>query len=179
MVPSISVSEDTYRRIEDRAKPFEDSSPEDVLRRLLDKTEAEKSGTGGGSSPADLVSKGGRIPHGSELRMRYKGREYRAVVDDGKIIWEGKSYSSPSKAAVAVIQSTGSDRTTADGWRYWEVKTPESGEWRLADEVRADSQGFPDRNGQKSPMEKAKESVNKLSEEEKEKVKEMLDLGDD
>jgi predicted CopG family antitoxin len=168
-MPNIQVSPDTYRRIEDRAKPFEDSEPEDVIRRLLDKTESTNPKAFEEEGGADLVSKGGTIPHGSELRMNYKGREYHAVVDDGKIIWDGKAFSSPSEAAVAVIQSTGQDQTRANGWDYWKVKTPESGEWRLADEVREK----PD------VLREAQEALNKLSEEEVEELKRELGLTDE
>jgi len=167
-MPSIPVSEKTFRRIEDRAKPFEDTKPEDVIRRLLDQTESKRSEKNTGPKPADLVSKGGRIPHGSELRMTYKGKEYRAEVDDGRIYWNGQSYSSPSKAAVAVIRSTGSDRTTADGWRHWEVKTPGSDEWRLADDVRS---GQSNGTSDDDPLEK----VRQLPAEEKQALLKMLE----
>lgn len=168
-MPNIQVSPETYRRIEDRAKPFEDSEPEDVIRRLLDRTKPTRSKAFDEDRGADLVSKGGTIPHGSELRMNYKGREYHAVVDDGKIIWDGKAFSSPSEAAVGVIQSTGQDQTRANGWDYWKVKTPESGEWRLADELREK----PDL------WREAKKAIDKLSEEEVEQLKRELGLTDE
>jgi hypothetical protein len=166
-MPNIQVSQQTYQRIESRARPFEDTKPEDVIRRLLDDTEGAESQSSKGAKSADLVSRGGRLPHGSKLRMKYKGAEYHAVVDDGKIVWNGQNYSSPSKAAVAVIRSTGSDRTTADGWRHWEVKTPASGEWRLADDVRNGSRGEKKTNG-------AIKSIDHLSGEEKKDLIKIL-----
>lgn len=188
-MPSIRISQQTLRRIEDRAKPFEDTEPEDVIRRLLDKTEADQPEMRtNGRSPADLVSRGGRIPHGSELRMKYKGREYRAVVDDGRIVWNGETYSSPSKAAVAVIQSTGTERNTADGWRHWEVKTPKSGMWRLADDIRSDEDPQLDLDEYseelaeklkndpdlREDLREVKRRFERLSEEQKDEVREWL-----
>lgn len=132
-MPTISVSDRTMSRIEARAIPFKDQSPEDVIERLLDKTEQDDSGSQDSrSSGADLVTRGGRIPHGSKLRATYKGSEYHARVDDGKIVWNGQRFDSPSKAAIAVIQSTGTDRQAENGWRFWEVQTPGSGKWRPA-----------------------------------------------
>jgi hypothetical protein len=128
-------------RLADRAIPFEDSEPEDVIRRLLDKTEGgEPRGQTGEISPADLVSRGGRIPHGSKLRATYKGTEYYAEIDDGKVGWNGRRFESLSKAAVAVIRSTGTDRRTENGWRFWEVKTPESNDWETAYDLRSDDE---------------------------------------
>lgn len=147
---------------------FEDSQPEDVIRRLLDRTEVDRTKGTTTDQGADLVSKGGRIPHGSELRMRYKGKEYHAVVEDGKIVWEGRTFGSPSEAAVAVVRSAGSDRARVNGWEYWEVKTPESGEWRVADNLR--SNGDPD----EAEKEELLGKIEALSEEQREKVKAEL-----
>lgn len=168
-MPTIQLSEQTFRRIKERAIPFEDSKPEDVVCRLLDKTEAEQSEESlSGDTPADLVTKGGRIPHGSKLRMTYKGTEFRAVVDDGKITWNGERFDSPSQAAVAAIRSTGSDRTTANGWREWYVKTPESGEWRLAKDLQSDLQS------DKALIAEAQRKIEKLSDKQKAELRQEL-----
>lgn len=137
-MPTIRLSERTMSRLADRVIPFEDSEPEDVIRRLLDKTERDEPGSQPSEiSPADLVSRGGRIPHGSNLRATYKGTEYYAEIDDGKVDWNDRRFESLSKAAVAVIRSTGTDRRTENGWRFWEVKTPDSNDWEIAYDLRS------------------------------------------
>lgn len=133
-MPTIQISEKTLTRLKKQVIPFEDREPEDVIIRLLELTEKENkyhlneihtSTTG-----ADLVSHAGRIPNGSKLKANYKGREYFAEVQDGRVVWRDREFSSLSKAAVAVIQSTGSSRPTENGWRFWEVKKPGEVEWK-------------------------------------------------
>lgn len=135
---TIEVSEDVYRGLQALARPFEDE-PNDVIRRLLDASivQPKEGERETGQKPgADLVSHVGRVPHGSRLRARYRGREYNAQVLDGQVVWEGRRFESLSKAAVAVIQSTGSSRGTENGWRFWEVEDPKSGEWKPATEYQ-------------------------------------------
>ncbi len=129
----IEVSEDVYRGLQALARPFEDE-PNDVIRRLLETSavQPKERGETGQRPGADLVSHVGRVPHGSRLRARYKGRQYDAQVLDGQVVWEGRRFESLSKAAVGVIQSTGSSRGTENGWRFWEVEDPTTGEWRPA-----------------------------------------------
>ena len=131
-MPKINISEETLDRLKEIAIPFEDKEEEDVIKRLLDKESENKHGEPKSNlnNGRDLKSHSGRIPHGSELKAVYKGQEYFAEIDDGKVSWNGKKYSSVSKAAVAVIQSTGSKRTTENGWRFWEVKEPGNNKWK-------------------------------------------------
>ena len=132
VMPTIHISEETLERLKKIAIPFEDKEEEDVIKRLLDKEFKSKNGEAKSdfSTDRDLTSHSGRIPHGSKLKAVYKGQEYFAEIDDGKVRWKGKKYSSVSKAAVAVIQSTGSKRTTENGWRFWEVKEPGNNKWK-------------------------------------------------
>lgn len=159
---TVELPDDLYRRLQERATPFEDA-PADVIRRALDALEIvegqrnhadEEVGsalakeaseelpawrrklleiTGG----ADLVSHVGRVPHGTKLRTRYRGKEYYAEVLDAWVVWNGQRYPSLSQAAVAVIQSTGSPRPTENGWRFWEYLDETTGEWRRLAELRA------------------------------------------
>lgn len=133
-MPTIHISEETLEGLKNLAIPFEDKKEEDVIKRLIEK-EFKKNNCEGRSeiitkNGKDLTSHSGRIPHGSELRAVYKGEEFFAKVNDGKVIWKGNEYGSVSKAAVAVIQSTGSKRTTENGWRFWEVKEPGKNKWK-------------------------------------------------
>ncbi|MBA7492002.1 hypothetical protein ES702_02551 [subsurface metagenome] len=77
------------------------------------------------------------LQEGLKLHKEYNGKMYTAEVVKGeKIKVGGKTYNSPSSAAVAVIQSTGSKRKTEDGWRFWKYKDPKTGEEKLLDELR-------------------------------------------
>jgi hypothetical protein len=67
----------------------------------------------------------GEIKVGDKLKMAYGPRKgekktYEGVVgEDGSITVLGKTFSSPSYAAVFVIQSAGSKRKTVNGWTSW------------------------------------------------------------
>ncbi len=62
---------------------------------------------------------------GQSLFMSYRPRggdkkQYEAIVStDGSLETLGRSFSAPSYAALACIQSAGSDRETVNGWRTW------------------------------------------------------------
>ena len=74
---------------------------------------------------------------GMKLKKMYKGKEFVAeVIDNQKISFNGKIYNSVSMAAVAAIRSTGSKRTTEDGWRWWTYKNLDSGKYESIDELR-------------------------------------------
>jgi hypothetical protein len=130
-MPQVQISDELFKRAQRHAVPLIDTV-EDVFNRALDALESGNGHTpsksiaplppGPSAGSSDLVSYVGRVPHGTELRMNYKGTEYLAEVKDGKVIWNGRSYKSVSDAAVAVIRSTGSDRPTEDGWRVWQAK---------------------------------------------------------
>ena len=75
------------------------------------------------------------------ISFPYKGVNHEAHIPKQeyskfpKIIYEGKEYSSPSKAAVVVIQKY-TNRTTEDGWRVWRYKDPKTGQLIPIDKLR-------------------------------------------
>jgi len=71
------------------------------------------------------------LPHGSEIRMRYKGRTYYAKVDGDQIMYEGK----PITPATLANTVAGSSR---NAWRDLWVKRPADAIWLLADQLRRD-----------------------------------------
>lgn len=78
--------------------------------------------------------KGRRVfpPPGTVLRAKYKGEWYEAIVKEENVInFNGKDYNSPSAAGVAVLPPG----RTNDGWRFWRMMDPGSGEWKTMDEV--------------------------------------------
>lgn len=69
------------------------------------------------------------VPRGLKLRSVYKGIEFTAeLVEDGKIRFRDQTYNSPTAAAIAAIQSTGSKRKNEDGLRWWKYVDPKTGE---------------------------------------------------
>jgi len=77
------------------------------------------------------------LPMGLKIYKEYKNIRLEAeIIENNKIKFNGKIYNSPSSAAVAAIQSTGSKRPTEDGWRFWKYKDPKTGKEELLDELR-------------------------------------------
>ncbi|MGD9875000.1 MAG: DUF2924 domain-containing protein [Kiritimatiellia bacterium] len=63
------------------------------------------------------------VTKGFELRKVYKGKTYKAfVLADGTVRYDGKIYTSPSHAAVAVT------KLSRNGWSFWRFKNA-SGQW--------------------------------------------------
>jgi len=77
------------------------------------------------------------LPVGLKIFKEYKNIRLEAeIIENNKIKFNGNIYNSPSSAAVAAIQSTGSKRSTEDGWRFWKYKDPKIGKEKLLDELR-------------------------------------------
>jgi len=76
----------------------------------------------------DLM-KAGLLAEHEELYMNYgfenqPKKNYKAIIkDDGSLHVLGRTYSSPSYAAVACINDSGSRRNTENGWRVWRNST--------------------------------------------------------
>jgi hypothetical protein len=107
----------------------------DVLREILglghkDSVKAQLNGKIDTSTGIAWISKGVTLPHGTELRATYKGRRYEAKIENGAIVYEGKSFKSLSPAAKAV---TGHPW---NGWDFWEYKLPGKNNWALMNKLR-------------------------------------------
>ena len=76
------------------------------------------------------VTNGVTFPHGTEFRGRYKGYTYFAKVDNGALILNGKTFYSPSAAAMTIT------RNPVDGWVFWDCKEPERPYWVNIREIR-------------------------------------------
>ncbi|NOT48940.1 MAG: DUF2924 domain-containing protein [Acidobacteria bacterium] len=121
MYQQIEIDFDVFKEL-----TFRRVSPEmtenDVIRDLL--------GLGKGITnethetvKSPWVGKGAVLPHGTELRMKYAGREYKAEISDGAFVYEGQLYKAPSPAAFAITSNP------VNGWNYWECKLPGSVKW--------------------------------------------------
>lgn len=65
-----------------------------------------------------------------KLHGRSKGKTFQAAVrDDGRIRFQGKTYASPTAAAVAATEYS------VDGWQFWKYERA-PGDWVRLDELR-------------------------------------------
>ena len=76
------------------------------------------------------VTKWGTFPHGTEFRGRYKGYTYFAKVDNGAMVLNGKTFLSPSAAAMTIT------RNLVDGWVFWDCKVPNESSWVSIREIK-------------------------------------------
>lgn len=76
-----------------------------------------------------LYCRGGKIPNGTLLRTKYKGKGVEGEVRGGVIWIDGKAYDTPSFAARAVGHGS------VNGWRVWEYLNAR-GQWRPLAELR-------------------------------------------
>ena len=63
------------------------------------------------------------FPKGTEFRGKYKGYFYYGKVSGGALMMNGREFSSPCAAAMAIT------RSSIDGWLFWDCKTPEASSW--------------------------------------------------
>jgi hypothetical protein len=114
-------------------RPDEATTYNDVIRKLLklDHSSPAASGAGSSSNAGGCEFKGVFLPNGTELRVTYKGQAHVATIKDGAWIGgDGIRRHSPSDAACAIT------KTNVNGWRFWKVKRPNDGAWRVLDELR-------------------------------------------
>lgn len=124
---TIEIDFDVHKRIETERKSFSET-PNAVLRRLLgignERPVERQPGDGRAWSGKGVV-----LPHGTELRMDYNGRQHSGRIDNGVWLVEGKKFKSPSAAAGGVALTKDGRRTSLDGWIYWQVKRPGDLDW--------------------------------------------------
>lgn len=134
---AIEIDFDVHKAIEQERKSFVET-PNDVLRRLLKLPSRQnlKAETRPPSGARAWSGEGVTLPHGTDLRMKYNGRQHRGEIVDGKWVVDGRTFESPSGAASGVAITKGGRRTRLDGWNYWEVKLPEDSAWKHISSLR-------------------------------------------
>lgn len=128
---TIEVDFDVFKQLTFR-RETEDVSYNDVIRELLglEQAKVNQITEAATSSTSDWIAKGVRFPSGTEFRATYKGTIRTGRVENGALVVNGKSYDSPSAAAVSI---TGSP---VNGWRFWECKMPGKASWQLIESLR-------------------------------------------
>lgn len=139
MYTSIEIDFDVFKELTVR-RSTPDVTENDVLRQLLGLnpvTSLQEQSNRAESVSAGIpwTSKGVTFPHGTKLRAEYGGRSYYAAIENGAIVYDGKSYKSPSAVAHAV---TG---TSANGWAFWECQLPGKSGWVRISELRNGRRG--------------------------------------
>jgi hypothetical protein len=137
---TLEVDFDVYKTVFAR-RANESISENDVLRELLglppkqaaagSQPAAQQSARAfDTTSPEDWVVKNVRFPQGTDFRATHKGKTYTGRVHGGALVVDGKSYESPSAAAVAITGNA------VNGWRFWECRLPGKSTWQLIDGLR-------------------------------------------
>ncbi len=129
-MPTIEIDFDVFKALTAR-RPTEEVSENDVLRQLLrlppHGASAAKSDNPG---PEDWVTKGVRLPVGTELRATYKGQIHMARVSAGALVLNSRRFNSPSAAAMSITSNP------VNGWTFWECRLPGQGRWTSLKELR-------------------------------------------
>jgi hypothetical protein len=121
---TIEIDFDVYKTLTNRRRS-EKETYNDVLRNILGlglliTTERNSNHR----SEGDWITKGVRFPSGTEFRANYKGNLYTAQVQDGSLYLNGKSYNSPSSAAISITGNS------VNGWLFWECRFPGHNIWK-------------------------------------------------
>lgn len=128
----IIIDIDVYKEIQNRINYIGEPA-NDVLRRVFnlkkmdDKVEEkpfQKLSPSGG-----LYCSNTFLPNGLKLRRFFKGIWHYAEVKNNAIIYNGKTFHSPSNAGVEA------SRTSVNGWIWWECEI-EPNKWVILDALR-------------------------------------------
>jgi hypothetical protein len=132
-MPTIEIDFDVYKALIAR-RPTEEVTENDVLRQLLNLPKLSAPAARDLPAREDWVTKGIRVPAGTQLRATYKGQTYAARVEDGALLLEGRRFESPSAAAMSI---TGHP---VNGWNFWQSRLPGQVAWKPLRTLR-DSHG--------------------------------------
>ncbi len=127
---TIEVDFDVYKALTLR-RPSEDITENDVLRELLGLPRTGKSAPAANvPAPGDWVTKGVRLPAGTEFRANYKGQTYLGRVAGGALVLSGERFDTPSAAAMSITKNP------VNGWTFWECRVPGRASWQMLKTLR-------------------------------------------
>jgi hypothetical protein len=127
----VDVDFEVFKEITVRRRS-EAMTENEVIREILGLSKpanhSRAAATSTGGTP--WVSKGVVFPSGTEFRATYKGQQHTGAVQNGALVLNGKRFSSPSAAAVAITNSP------VNGWMFWECLLPGTSKWKTIAELR-------------------------------------------
>lgn len=72
-----------------------------------------------------------------KMEKNYKGTILRAtILPDGKVEFEGTPYNSLSTAATHAVATVSGRRMAQDGWQFWKLQEPNTGQWKSLHTIR-------------------------------------------
>ncbi len=122
---AVPVPLELYSELSRRCPERVSSLIEDIAWGFLDRTAEDFKGLRG------IQWQSLPLPEGTQLRTKYLSEYKTASVEEEKIMWEGKSYSSPSQLAAAMRGGTSNN-----AWKVLEIKRPRDANWQIADFLR-------------------------------------------
>lgn len=134
---SIEVDWDIYKMIQTERRSFDE--PDYVaLRRLLKLPGPKESPAPNAELGLSWMEDGVEVPHGSLARMEYlRGSQvYEGRFLNGKLVVNGKSFSSLSAAAKALAKTRDGSNPSLNGWLYWKTQFPGDTVWRSLESMR-------------------------------------------
>lgn len=131
----IEIDFDVHKRLETERRSFSETANETLRRILGIEGRASKAVNSATTLGRPWAWKGVELPHGTELKMDYNGRQHVGVVQNGVWVVESREFNSPS-AACSVARTKNGRTTPLDGWKYWFVKQPGQSRWTLIDDLR-------------------------------------------
>jgi len=92
---------------------------------------------------SDLINKGILRPP-VKLVKNYKGATFHAtVLPDGKVEFQGVRYKSLSTAAERAAETLSGRRRAQDGWFFWKIEDPQTGELKYLEKLRQEFRRRP------------------------------------
>lgn len=134
---TIEIDFDVYKVIEAERQNFDEPRIA-ALRRLLGLPALPNSRNAKGSKREGRAwsGEGVTLAHGTQVRMRYNGRQHEGETSDGKWLVEGRRFDTPSGAASGIAITKRGKKTRLDGWIYWEARTSGDTLWTPISHLR-------------------------------------------
>ena len=129
-IHTIEIDLELHKVIEGARNNFNETASE-ILKRLIGAARAIA------PEGKSWISKGAELPHGTQLRMTYNGKQNTAVIENG--VWRldnGESSTSPSAASWQVARTKKGGHAHVDGWHYWEALLPTETKWQSINKFR-------------------------------------------
>jgi hypothetical protein len=142
---TIVISKPLFERLQKQAAPLVDTT-DIVINRLLDFWENHPEELIVSKNSEALVtikywksSRGDVLPVGAELKGKYLGKYYTAVVEQGGIRFNEKLYDNLSPAAIAAKHLAGTIGKAANtnGRDFWKIRDPDTRQWLPVSTLRA------------------------------------------